>query len=239
MSQITILKRVEALLPACAEAQAVLASLLRRTKDFAANETLVEEGAVPACIHILLSGWAARFNFLCNGARQISGFLLPGDVCEHQSLVLARLDHSITALTPVTVAEIRREDLLDAVDRHPDLAKAFWLVALLEQAILREWLVNVGRRNAEARIAHLLLELYSRARLVGLATDHDCELPLAQAEIADSQGLTAVHVNRVLQGLRSDGLVDLHRQRLTVRDLDGLRRKSEFDPDYLRLPAAA
>jgi biotin operon repressor len=104
-----------------------------------------------------------------------------------------------------------------------------------EAAILRERIVMLGRRNARARVAYLFCELFWRHRAIGLSEDHSLRLPLTQADIADTLGLTAVHVNRVLQGLRRDGLITLAHRRLTIHHVDRLQSLAQLNQDYLHL----
>jgi CRP-like cAMP-binding protein len=121
----------------------------------------------------------------------------------------------------------------DLCKAQPRLAAAFWRETLIDASIFREWVTNVGRRNAYARLAHVLCELLVRLRAVGLAEDDACELPMTQGEIGDATGISTVHVNRTLQELRGDGLITLKGEKLTVLDWDRLKKAADFDPTYL------
>jgi len=205
--------------------------LVPRKKD------VVSEGTNPDRIHIVLSGWAARYNILRDGSRRITAFLLPGDFCDIHSTVLHRMDHSIVALTDCQIAFVDPGKIDEIASRTPALTRAFWRSTLVDEAILRRWLVKGGRSEALEAAGHLLSELYLRARLVGLATDNMHELPITQQEIADATGLTPVHVNRVLRKLRENDVATIKQGALMIHDIDALHRASGFDPNYLHLNA--
>jgi CRP-like cAMP-binding protein len=173
------------------------------------------------------------------GKRQIVAFNVPGDVPDLQSLHLKVLDNNVGTISPCRVGFIHHEVLRDICERYPRITAAFWRETLIDAAIFREWMTSLGRREAYARIAHLLCELLVRLRAVGLAENHTCELPITQAEFADALGLTTVHVNRVLQELRADGLIRMKGQQLTIPDWEKLKEVGEFDPTYLHLEQAA
>jgi CRP-like cAMP-binding protein len=162
-------------------------------------------------------------------------FHVPGDIPDLQSLHLRVLDHSLGTITPCEVGFVNHEDMRDLIRRFPRLGDVFWRDTLIDAAIFREWMVGIGRRDAYGRIAHLLCELMTKLTAVGLADGVTCEMPITQAEFADALGLSTVHVNRVLQALRGNGLITLKGSTLTVLDWDGLTRAGEFDPMYLHL----
>src|SRR5215203_351233 len=115
---------------------------------------------------------------------------------------------------------------------HFRIANALWRETLIDAAIFREWMLSIGRRDAYIRIAHLFCEMLVRLRAVGLAEDHTCKLPLTQGQIGDALGLSDVHVNRVIQSLRGDGLIKFNRGVLTALDWEKLQEAGEFDPTY-------
>lgn len=202
-----------------------------------ANAAIVPEGPRGANLHVVLDGWAARCKMLENGARQIPALLLPGDICDLDALHLDRLNWATLAVTRCTVAAVPREGLLTLMDRYPGLREGVYRIAAVENALGTEWTVCLGRRSARERLAHLLCELLARLQAVRAAGDSGFTLPLTQEEIADVLGLTAVHVNRMLQTLRGEGLVQLRGRRLHVPDTEALRRLAGFDGRYLHLPS--
>ena len=181
-----------------------------------------------------MDGFACRYKLRANGSRQIMAYLVPGDFCDLHVFILREMDHTIATLSPCRVVDIPRERILELTERSA-LARALWWATLVDEATLREWLVNIGARSAEERIAHLLCELLLRLRVVGLADGAEYELPITQAELADTMGLSSVHVNRVLQRLRGDGLITLKGKQLVIPDPDRLIAFSGFTPNYLHL----
>jgi CRP-like cAMP-binding protein len=162
-------------------------------------------------------------------------FNIAGDIPDLQSLHLKVLDTSIATISTCRVGFIQHEALHDICARFPRIAVAFWREALIDAAIFREWVMNVGRREAYQRMAHVLCELLVRLRAVGLVEDHVCDLPITQGEFADALGVTNVHVNRVLQQMRADGLIETTGTQVKVPDWDRLKQVGEFDPTYLHL----
>ena len=169
------------------------------------------------------------------GKRQIVSFNLPGDIPDLQSLHLRALDNGISTISPCRVGFIRHEALRDICDRYPRIASAFWRETLIDGAIFREWLTSIGQREAYSRIAHLLCEMMVRLRSVGLSDGYSCNWPITQGEIGDALGITTVHVNRVLQEMRADGLIELKGDQLNIPDWEKLKEAGDFDPTYLHL----
>lgn len=204
------------------------------TRTVQARHDIIREGETSEQVHIVLKGWAARYKSLRNGSRQIVALVLPGDFCDLHVTILRKIDHGIVALTPAQVAYVPRRQMEEVLLHRPALARALWRATLVDEAVLRSWIVNLGRRNATARIAHLICELHARLALIGLAKDGHFRLPLTQEVIADAMGLTSVHVNRVLQKLRAGKLIVLEGGELTILDIGKLRRLAGFDPNYLQ-----
>lgn len=202
------------------------------------DQDLVREGDRPSYCPLLLDGFACRYKTLSNGQRQIMAFHVPSDLCDLTSLLLRTLDYSIGTITPARVALIPHATILGWTRSHPGLSQVLWRATLADAAMSREWIVNVGRRTAYQRTAHLLCELVQRIRAVGLANGNACELPLTQVELADALGLTPVHVNRTLQWLRGENLIEFSGGTLTVRNWRDLKHAAGFDPAYLHQPAA-
>ena len=197
------------------------------------HENLVREGESASHIALLLSGFAYSFRVLPDGRRQIVSYLIPGDLCDPRLLLLPTAAHTVGTLTAANVVHFAREGLLALIDRHPHLGRALCWLALQEEMIAREWLVNIGQRTALERLAHLLCEVFTRMQIVGLTDRGRCELPLTQVELADTLALSTVHVNRTLQELRRQGLVSLSSGMLEIHDFDALQSVAMFAPDYL------
>jgi CRP-like cAMP-binding protein len=183
----------------------------------------------------MLSGWACRYKNLEDGRRAIVGFILPGDLFDLNILILREMDHSVAAITSVTLAEITAEDFDAVTLAYPRVLQAFWWDTLVRQAIQREWTVSLGRRNAVRCISHLLCEMFYRLRIVGLTYDNTCDMPITQTELSDATGISAVHINRTLQELRTRNLIVLRGKILTIPDLAALQRIALFKANYLHL----
>jgi CRP-like cAMP-binding protein len=183
----------------------------------------------------MLKGWAARYKTLRDGSRQIVDFVLPGDFCDLHVTLLEAMDHGIVALTPCKVARISAHDVAELTSENNRIVRAMWWSTLVDQGILREWVLNVGRRDAYERVSHLLCELHFRMKRVGLVEGDRLALPLTQDELADAAGLTSVHMNRTLQRLRSEKLIEIGRGMLTLLDAWALQEAAGFNPAYLHV----
>jgi CRP-like cAMP-binding protein len=212
----------------------VLDELVTTVRDVPARTDLIREGDKPSDVYLVMDGFACRYKVLPNGKRHIMAYLVPGDFCDLQVFVLTEMDHSLGTLSACRIVEIPRERVLALVKR-PAIARALWVATLVDEATLREWLVNVGSRPAEERVAHLLCELLFRLRAVGMANGDRYELPITQGELADTMGLSGVHMNRVIQRLRAEKLITLKGKNLVILDLDRLKEFSSFNPNYLHL----
>lgn len=229
-----LIAKLETRGPLSDEDREALYDLYADCRNFGARRNLIREGDRPDHILLMIEGWAARYKLLPDGGRQITAFLIPGDFCDFHVTILGAMDHGIATLTRSRVAYVPWQRMDELIERS-SLAKAFWWATLVDEAILRSWIVNVGRRDAFEATGHLFCELYVRMKNVGLVADRRFELPLTQEEIADALGLTSVHVNRVLQRMRSEALISLRQGMLTILDYARLEEASGFDANYLHL----
>ena len=145
------------------------------------------------------------------------------------------MDHSVTAMSRCRIVQIPHRKVRQLIEGYPRLGAYLWRETMIDSAIFREWLVNLGARDAHSRMAHLLCELHTRLDAVGLAADKAVELPITQTDFADAMGVSTVHVNRVLQQLKQEGLVSYSRGSIAIHDLDALKAVAGFDPAYLHL----
>lgn len=197
------------------------------------REDLVVEGAVAAPLHLLIDGWACTYRQLDERRRQITGFLLPGDLSDADVSSDSRAGQSVMALTPLTTTMFERDAVERAANGFPKLRQALLRQMMGSVGMQREWTVSNGRRTATERIAHLFCEFHTRLEAVEMVDGSEFDLPVTQIDIADATGLTPVHVNRVIQQLRTDGLIRLERRRLLVRNRAALEAAAAFDPAYL------
>ena len=212
----------------------LLLDLVDDVRDLPAGTDIISEGDRPDHVHLMLEGWAARYQHLQEGSSQITAFMLPGDFCDTHITLLAEMDHSISALTDARVAFIPRAAMV-ALTERPAIARALWWASLVDEGILRAWIVNIARRLALPRIAHLVCELHARLAHVGLANGDGFALPLTQEQLGTAVGLTSVHVNRTLRTLRDDGLMTFRNREIVITNIPALRALAGFDPNYLHL----
>lgn len=209
--------------------------LPRTYRRLAAREDITSEGHGSSQCSVILDGWACRFKTLQDGRRQILSLHLPGDIPDLQKLHLLAMEHSLGALTECTVACIPHHALRGLTEHFPAIAAALWRDTLLDAAILREWMVNIGRRSSTGRIAHLLCEIYTKLTAIGLAQDGRCRFPLTTGDLADATGLTAGDAGQVLRDLRARGLISLAGDELVIENWRALSELVGFDPTYLYL----
>ncbi len=212
---------------------ATLERLNRRRRSFQPGHEMIHEGQTNASAFVLVDGWACSYKLLPDGERQIVDFQIPGDFLGLRSILFRTSDHSVEAVTPIEAFEVLASDILDAFANAPRLAAAVLWAASRDEAMVVEHLVNLGRRSGEERMAHFLLELGTRLKLVGVGDRSGFPCPMTQYHLADALGLSAVHVNRVLRQLREDGLVTFQKGLVTFDDLDGLKKVAAFDTAYL------
>ncbi|MEO1969860.1 MAG: Crp/Fnr family transcriptional regulator [Sphingomonadaceae bacterium] len=199
-----------------------------------AGETVIHEGTSSPVIRVLSSGWAYRYKDLPDGRRQIVGFLLPGDLF-NLHIRLREVDHTIAALTPISFHTIPLAQFAALMERRANLSQAALCNELVTSAIQREWLVSLGQRSAFERLGHLFMELFTRLKLIGMTSGNSCGFPLTQNDLADATGVTPVHLNRVMQDMRREKLVELRCKRLQILDEDRLRNLAMFDAAYLQV----
>jgi CRP-like cAMP-binding protein len=212
---------------------ACLAELQSRRRAVAPLTEIVHEGQTDHRAWILQEGWANCYKLVPNGGRQIISFPLPGDFMGLRSVLLQTSDHSFASLTDAVISEISPQRMMEIFHEFPRVATAVLWATSRDEAMVVEHLVNIGRRSAIERLAHLFLELGQRLKLVGLITSTGFACPLNQYVLADALGLTAIHVNRVLRQLRERGLITVKAQQVIIHDLDGLRELAGYDSAYL------
>jgi CRP-like cAMP-binding protein len=193
---------------------------------------LAREGDLPNKCAILLSGFVERHRMAADGGRQILAIYVAGDPLNLDHLFLPTADDALETLKASEFAFIRHKDLLDLLAERPSIARAMMSSLLVDSSIFREWTLNVGRRDARTRIAHLLCELSFRLEAQGYKPE-DIVLPLTQYHIADAAGLTPVHVNRMLRQLQSEGLLEGKGGSFKLPDWTRLREIADFSPHYL------
>jgi CRP-like cAMP-binding protein len=214
--------------------QAILA-LPYTLKTLEPHAYIVREGDRPDVTAILASGFALRQKLTGEGTRQIVALHIPGESLDFQNLFLDTADHNLQALTRIQVALVPRSEVQNLVQARPAVARAISVHILVEASIFREWILNVGRRQARGRVAHLLCELAVRLEAQGLTQDYGYELPMTQEQLSDAVGLTPVHVNRTLKQLELEGYLTREKRRVSFPDWRRLREVGDFNQSYLHL----
>lgn len=231
-----LIRKMEAFVRLSNEDTAALDRIWNGTRhSIMAQSDIVREGEPPRVIRVVLNGWACRYSLLEDGRRQITGFFLPGDIFDLNNFVLKKMDHSIRALSMVQCVSLSHLEFEKLTFGRPRIMQALWWETLVSAAIQREWTVNLGQRSALERLAHLLCELHIRLKVIGLVLDDTFDFPVTQLELADTLGLTAVHVSRTLKTLRSRNLIRLEDHQLQILDFGELCRIAMFDANYLHL----
>jgi CRP-like cAMP-binding protein len=197
------------------------------------GECLIEQGEEVSELIILCNGLTQTVRTLSDGKQQIVAVSVAGDTLNAGGLLFRRARNSIFAITPSICLSFPFKQIETLTNTRPAIGRALWLETAAQAAIQQEWMVWLGRRSAQIRLAHFLCEVTYRLQLSGSGIRNEFEFPLTQRELADLLGLSSVHVNRTLQALRGKGLIELSHQRLKVRDRDGLYEIAEFDPRYL------
>jgi CRP-like cAMP-binding protein len=230
-----MVRRLETRAPLSEEDREAIRSLPFTFKTLEAAAYLVREGEPPTACVLLLSGFAYRHKITGEGERQIMSVHMPGEFLDLQNSLLEVADHNVQALTRAEVASVPVQALRALIRQRPAVTMAMWLDTLVDASIFREWIVNVGRRDAISRISHLLCEFALRLRDAGLAENGRYDMPMTQEQIADSVGLTPVHVNRVLKELGRLELIGRDRRSVSILDWDRLRKVGDFSSRYLHM----
>jgi CRP-like cAMP-binding protein len=234
-----LLRRLDRRSPlAVADRQALL-SIPHSIRKLGAGGHVVRDGDKPEYCSLLLSGFAYRYKLTGEGGRQIISLHVPAEFLDLQHMFLGVADTSVQTLTEAEVALIPMAALEELSLAIPAIGRALWIDTLIDASIFREWVVNVGRRDSRARVAHILCEFSLRLEAAGLASGHRYELPMTQEQLADAVGLTSVHVNRVLRQLGEEGLISRDRRTVTIENWNGLKQAGDFNERYLHHDSSA
>jgi len=234
-----LVQRLQATVELTDDERSAIYRLPLHVRHFERGQDLVREHDRPSQCILILDGWIARYKVLGDGKRQIVSIELPGDMPDLQSLYLEVMDHNLGSLTKCVVGFIPHVAMKAWLAAHPRLAAAMWRETLISGSISREWVLNVGAREAYARVAHVLCELYVRLKAIGRTENDSFVLPLSQSALGEAVGVSSVHVNRVIMALRKDGLIAVAQGVVTILDITRLIEVSSFDDTYLHMRQAA
>lgn len=197
------------------------------------NQTVLYDGDRPGECCIIVEGFCVRSKTIADGRRQILSIHIPGDLPDLQNLHLPSMDHDLVALSSCTLAFIAHSAIRELIRSRPSVGDIFWRDTLLDAAVFREWIVNVGQRPAHSRLAHIIVELRERLSMIGRVTGNTFPMPLTQEQIGEAMGVTSVHTNRILRQLRLEGVLEIHRGMVNILDEHKLQQLAQFDGRYL------
>jgi CRP-like cAMP-binding protein len=202
-------------------------------RQYRVNQTVLRDGDRPSECCLIVDGFCVRSKTIADGNRQILSIHIPGDLPDLQNLHLATMDHDLVALSECTLAVIGHSAMRDLIRTRPTVGDIFWRDTLLDAAVFREWIVNIGQRAAHNRLAHLIVELRERLRVIGHVTGNSFAMPLTQEQLGEAMGLTSVHTNRIIRQLRIDGVLDVQRGTVKIINEHKLQALAQFDDRYL------
>lgn len=217
------------------EDERLICGLVSETHRVGSDQTVIRAGQELNSSVLLIDGWMVRSKDLPSGERQVMELHVAGDFADLHGFTLKRLDHDVVTVSECTIGVVPHERLMQISDHHPHLARLYWLSTNIDASITREMALSLGQRSAISRMAHLFCELHVRLSIVGKTHGNGFDFPLTQRELSECLGLTPVHVNRTLQELRRQGLIEAANRNITILDKRRLESVAEFDPGYLHL----
>ena len=232
------IRKLESLGPLRSEDRDSIQAMRLTERALSAGEEIAWEGDEPTLCCLVVDGFLKRYSTLSNGVRQTLSIHISGDIPDLQGLHLRTMDHTLASVGPSKVALIAHHDMNEVLSKAPHLATLLWRDSLIDSAVSRAWVKMLGGHDAFGKFAHLICELYVRMDVVGLTDDNSCPLPLNQSQLGEALGTSVVHINRTMQKMRADGLMDHKRGRLFILDWDRLSEVADFNPAYLNLRGA-
>ena len=226
-----LIRKISSFASLSEEDSKILNNLCSTSKLYHRGRMLMDEGQPHQDIYIMLDGWACSYRQLMDGRRQIINFAIPGDLLGVRNLVLPLWTNSGIALTNIKAARVPQKKVVDLIRTQPLLGAALLAALSRDEAIVVEHLVNIGRRTALERMAHLLMELCCRLQQIFLNSDNVYPLPLSQENLGDALGLSTIHVNRILRQLRERKIVTLAKRKMIVHNIYGLSQIAGFNPE--------
>ena len=229
-----LLNKLQKYITLSREEVGLLREMRAQRRDFQPGEAILEKDREFEASYWMAAGWAYSYRMLDDGRRQIINFILPGDFIGFYGFLFRRAKFSVEALTKVSVTPYDPQMVLDLCQHHPRLFMAISWATTRDEFMIRERLVSLGRRSAVERVSHFLAEMQKRLELLGYASEERYAMPLTQELVADTLGLSVVHVNRTLKTLRKRGLVTIADREVHILAPERLREQAEFDTSYLR-----
>jgi len=207
-------------------------SLAGQSHAVPADTDMVRRGEPISSTCLVVEGLLARTVDTLSGHRQIAAFYVPGEMPDVHAAMMTSATATLHAVSPTRVARVNRSDIDALLRQFPVLAEALWRETIIDSIIAMEWTANIGQRQAKGRLAHLFAEMAVRSG-ANNSNSFEYRFPVTQENLAEATGMTPVHVNRTLQALRADGVLELNGGVASVRDWKGLVEVAEFDDGYL------
>lgn len=234
MSIDTVIRRLEHFTILSETEKIQLLRAFRPARTIKPRQEILRQGDRPDHINAVLDGFVARYKTLPDGRSQTTAIYVPGDMFDLRLFLVGEVDHTLESLSIVEVAFLPSSELNALTEAHPQLARAFWWSTLVNEAIMGEWVVNLGCRTAYERLAHFICELRLRLSVV-TPEPESMPFPFTQADLAHILGLSAVHVNRVFRQMTRDGLVEKAKKHLRILDFARLADTAKFNGRYLHI----
>lgn len=234
-SMMPFLQKLETRSKLTEDERQIILNLPFHPRHVGSNQDFVQQGEEVTHSCFILEGMVGTFGQNKRGERQITSVFVAGDMIDLNTVVLPQAMADLQALTPTTILQVPHSVLRRVAGEYPGIAEAFWRECVIDAAILNEWVVNVGRRDARSRLSHLLCEIACRTGRTRIDDGYSFPFPITQNQLADMVGLTAVHVNRTLKGLKEDQLIEMQHRSVRILNWSRLTHIGEFDPTYLRL----
>lgn len=229
-----LIERLQAIVGLSDSDRAKLMEVPHTVRHFADGDYILHEGDEATHCAIVANGFVFRQKIV-NSRAQILAVYVPGDIPDLHTLHLPKMDHDLCSAGPSTMAFVSHSHVQGLLTNSPALTHAFWRETLVDGAVFREWVANLGARDAISRTAHLFCELAARLEVVGLLHDEAFEFPFAQHTLADACGLSVVHTNRTIQTLRQRGLLEWEKRVVRLPRRAELEALAEFSSGYLHL----
>jgi CRP-like cAMP-binding protein len=230
-----LIRQLQTIFSLSEEERQAVRDLQMTVRDFKADQDIVREQDQPFQCCLVVDGLVCRYKITAKGRRQILSFHIPGDIPDLQSLRLESMDHSLATLAPAKLGFIDHDVMNNLIRAYPRIGDALWRDTLVDASRFREWELNLGQRDASAKLAHVFCEMFLRMKAVGRTRAHSYTFPVTQEELGAATGISTVHVNRTMQELRDKGLIRTATHEIIIEDWEGLQEAGEFDPHYLHL----
>jgi CRP-like cAMP-binding protein len=231
-----LIDRFETISALSREDRILFEEVLCTVRSFGPRDNFIRRGDNPSQCCLLLDGQLIQSRITSLYKRQILSFHVAGDLLGLHTLFLGTAQHNISSIGHSVVCFVASDSIRRLLAKSPNLTRILWRETFVEASIYQEWAVNLGGREAISRVAHLICEMVVRLRGANLVRNLSFDLPWTQHDVGDACGLSNVHVNRVIQTFRSDGVIDWKSKVMKIRRWDELVRIADFNPDYLHIP---